>query len=902
MILRLKSLQGWLERMAGKPFPFRFTQSVRFEWFQKLSKYPVERWILIAISLFCQKAKQVFLPHRLPLLVIVITLFGTGYFVLAHLGIVVCPVSLKNLHWLTVFILRFPFVFINWLIVSPLNILMQTGTVSWRLPIAIAVPFGLVMGSYLYWRTISKFLDRTDIRPFLIRYSVIVAAIYLFFLPSLIPFLQYQYANIFGLGVSKLYNTFIWEPFYLYWNEGILSWRSVVFTLVFLIAIGVPYYGFRCVLYASLRGELSRKMVQSLAVSALLFLYFFYKPVWFVLTILPGGLVLTYQYLLRLPPLVWECVYGIPCHFLYYSIVSWKLLVVPVLLLAMILGYLSKPFRRLAECTGFSEVTLYILFWTLLLVSCFSVIVWKMFLLLGLTLLVYDATVRDLGMPKIQIALTPERRNIAYGFIVGSLILFDIVIILVCVNTIYFHCGEFLYVFFCMPFADLTATGQPSWSLLGPVLVLLLYLIFIFWLFLMRYETKCTLSHRKPLHKMFPYGSLAVVLLFLNICCFIGLFTTDVEFPWTDARFWPWWAMILPVSLAIFSCSGFLLTRKTKSVVLLCLFLCIAVLPNLLEAAENRITLLEPAKFVSAKEAKEAVKNESQAGQGGFLADPKIVDCFAVMEYKYTGGRYEAEPIPFRLRLPLVIEPGTKYPLIVWFHGRGESGNDNQRQLAHLQLSMEFFAGSTQQDFFMLATQCPGDNNQWTRSLWKVGKGDAPMTIAAEIMEAVLQEYPVDENRISACGFSSGGTGAWEFGRISPRKLAALGSCSGNPVKEAKPEEYLGPAIWAFVNKGDAGVSSEDVIVFIEAINAGGGNAFLSLYNAAGHDSWTKAMREEKLIGWLLLQSLTKPGPPQGIICRPLTPAQQFTRFGLPVLIIVACIIPLFFGRRKEIK
>ena len=122
-------------------------------------------------------------------------------------------------------------------------------------------------------------------------------------------------------------------------------------------------------------------------------------------------------------------------------------------------------------------------------------------------------------------------------------------------------------------------------------------------------------------------------------------------------------------------------------------------------------------------------------------------------------------------------------------------------------------------------------------------------------------------------------------------------------MNDAKPEEYLGIAIWAFVNKEDAGVSSEDAILFIDAINSGGGDAYLSLYDATGHDTWSRALREEKLIGWLILQSLERPGPPQGMICRaPLTPTQQFMYFGLPVLIITACAMSLFFGRRKETK
>jgi len=59
-------------------------------------------------------------------------------------------------------------------------------------------------------------------------------------------------------------------------------------------------------------------------------------------------------------------------------------------------------------------------------------------------------------------------------------------------------------------------------------------------------------------------------------------------------------------------------------------------------------------------------------------------------------------------------------------------------------------------------------------------------------------------------------------------------------------------------------------------------------------------MREEKLIGWLIRQSLVQPGPPQGVVYRPLTATQQFTWFGLPALIIIVCTVLFFCGRRKE--
>jgi hypothetical protein len=47
----------------------------------------------------------------------------------------------------------------------------------------------------------------------------------------------------------------------------------------------------------------------------------------------------------------------------------------------------------------------------------------------------------------------------------------------------------------------------------------------------------------------------------------------------------------------------------------------------------------------------------------------------------------------------------------------------------------------------MIATQCPSDNKQWNTSLSSNGKGDSPITIVEEILDAVIEEYPIDTNK-----------------------------------------------------------------------------------------------------------------------------------------------------------
>jgi predicted esterase len=397
------------------------------------------------------------------------------------------------------------------------------------------------------------------------------------------------------------------------------------------------------------------------------------------------------------------------------------------------------------------------------------------------------------------------------------------------------------------------------------------------------------------------FVSFIVVIILLDTICFIYAFVPDTKIQWLDIRFLPRWALLLPLSLITLSLSGLWMMRSPKTITLLLAVAMIICISNTTIAAENRITLIEPAKFVSSRDVRLITNNESRQSGGGYVAEPKIVDCFAAMEYKYTGGRFKDQPIRFRLRMPHEIKPNKKYPLIVWFHGQGESGNDNTRQLSHLQKTMEFFAGSNQRDFFMLATQCPKDNNRWERSLSKDdNKGDAPFTITSEILEAIIQEFPIDVNRISVTGISSGGSAAWEFIRQHPRRFAALAPASGRPPQEAQPEPFLGTIIWAFNNRGDNGTPFDKTEQMIDVINANGGNAYLTLYEVSGHDAWTAMLRDEKIIGWLILQSLANPGPPQGIVCRPLSKTKQFLMFGLPVLIIVSCMVTSFLHRNRK--
>ncbi len=286
-----------------------------------------------------------------------------------------------------------------------------------------------------------------------------------------------------------------------------------------------------------------------------------------------------------------------------------------------------------------------------------------------------------------------------------------------------------------------------------------------------------------------------------------------------------------------------------------------------------------------------ATERHKEGGNAGMQA---VADFFDEYAYSYTGGRFVDHEFKFRLRTPKAIKPNKKYPLIVWFHGNGEGGEDNMRPLSHMQFAIASIGGPDAVDGFILATQTPGDNKAWEISRSRENKGDAGLTVAREIMEAVIEKFPIDENRVSAFGLSSGGAAAWRFVQREPEKFSGLVCCSAIPPDG---ELLTNLNVWAFCCMNDNAVPLASVQKAVDEINKEGGSAFLTEVMQNGHDSWSVALREKKVLNWLVAQkrhAVLNIPPGFEMEYRPIT--QTFLLFGLPFV----CFLFLFFLPRRS--
>lgn len=75
------------------------------------------------------------------------------------------------------------------------------------------------------------------------------------------------------------------------------------------------------------------------------------------------------------------------------------------------------------------------------------------------------------------------------------------------------------------------------------------------------------------------------------------------------------------------------------------------------------------------------------------------------------------DKLPYRWLAPASLEPGRKYPLVLFLHGAGERGTNNSAQLVHGTKLYLDAAHRTKFPCFVLAPQCPA-GKQWVDMPW----------------------------------------------------------------------------------------------------------------------------------------------------------------------------------------
>lgn len=219
--------------------------------------------------------------------------------------------------------------------------------------------------------------------------------------------------------------------------------------------------------------------------------------------------------------------------------------------------------------------------------------------------------------------------------------------------------------------------------------------------------------------------------------------------------------------------------------------------------------------------------------------------------------------LPYRLLRPAKIEPGKKYPLVLFLHGAGERGDDNQKQLIHA--ASEFARDDRMRDYpaFVVFPQCP-NGQRWVESDWNLtsGRGMIPeaaspaMALSLDLVETLVERESIDPARLYATGLSMGGMGAWFAAATPPHRFAALLEvCGGCDPDWA--DRFEGIPIWAFHGQQDNVVPISRGREMIVALTEAGHFPELRYteYPGVKHNSWTQTFARDDAFAWLFAQS-----------------------------------------------
>ena len=217
--------------------------------------------------------------------------------------------------------------------------------------------------------------------------------------------------------------------------------------------------------------------------------------------------------------------------------------------------------------------------------------------------------------------------------------------------------------------------------------------------------------------------------------------------------------------------------------------------------------------------------------------------------------------IPYAVYVPANYSRQAKWPVILFLHGAGESGTDGVKQTAvglpqAVRLYPERFPA-----LVVIPQSVP--ERPWVDPKWQ--------GLAVAALDATLQEFSCDVDRVYLTGLSKGGAGAWYLAMRERERFAALVPVCGRIEKSTtstaswegietvsfgEAAKKLGAELPIWVHHGDAdkAVPLEQSRQMVEALKTVGNPVQYSEYAGVGHNSWDRAYQAAAFPQWLFAQ------------------------------------------------
>lgn len=197
-----------------------------------------------------------------------------------------------------------------------------------------------------------------------------------------------------------------------------------------------------------------------------------------------------------------------------------------------------------------------------------------------------------------------------------------------------------------------------------------------------------------------------------------------------------------------------------------------------------------------------------------------------------------------------------RYPLVIFLHGSGERGNDNEAQLKWGVANFATDQNMVLHPAFVIAPQCP-EKMSWSnfsRTDMKLQPTPTkPMDLLIGLIHQLIRTQRIDSNRIYITGLSMGGYGTYDAILRYPHLFAAaVPVCGAGDPSKASSIAHL--PLWIFHGAEDPAVDPKYSLEMFQALTKAGARPGFTQYPEVGHFSWLHAYSDQIMMEWLFRQ------------------------------------------------
>ncbi len=219
--------------------------------------------------------------------------------------------------------------------------------------------------------------------------------------------------------------------------------------------------------------------------------------------------------------------------------------------------------------------------------------------------------------------------------------------------------------------------------------------------------------------------------------------------------------------------------------------------------------------------------------------------------------------LPYRLLKPQNVDTTKQYPVVLFLHGAGERGNDNETQLTYM--DKIFGSSNFRQKYpcYVILPQC-AENFRWCETDWTLPSHTMPDTIsvylnaANQLLDSIVDAVNGDTSRLYITGMSMGGFGTWDLISRYPQKFAAaVPICGGADLDMACILKDM--PIKTFHGSTDKLVKVTRTRNMTIAIHKCGGNKIdYTELTGKGHLIWNQVYNMPSTFQWMFAQKKNK--------------------------------------------